>query len=230
VAKASPAQAADSTLRDEAFRILRSNLEVSISGMPQATIMVTSPDAGEGKTLTVVNLAATIASMGRRVVVADLDLRNPDLHRHFDVDNTDGATDVLLGRCKLEDALRFVDARIQLRRAPRGFYLLPVGSAVDNPAELLSTGRTSRLLDALAEVADVVLIDAPPVLPVADSLSLCRVTGGVLLVAAAGQTTYPQLERALELLTRNQARVLGVVLNKARERVSVGYGYTSDDA
>ena len=74
------------------------------------------------------------------------------------------------------------------------------------------------------------LIDAPPVLPVADSLSLARLAGGVIVVVEAGRTTYPQVERAIQLLARSQARLLGTVLNRAREDVSYGYGYSASDA
>ena len=101
----------------------------------------------------------------------------------------------------------------------------PVGPPVANPAELLATARTSRLVEALGSDADIVLIDAPPVLPVADSLALARLAGGVIVVVEAGRTTYPQMERAVQLLARSQARLLGMVLNRAREDVSYGYGY-----
>jgi Mrp family chromosome partitioning ATPase len=107
----------------------------------------------------------------------------------------------------------------------RGFYVLPVGPLVSNPAEMLATSRTARLIESLGSNADIVIVDAPPVLPVADSLSLARLVGGVVVVVEAGRTTYPQMERAVQLLARNQARLLGTVLNRAREGVGYGYGY-----
>jgi capsular exopolysaccharide synthesis family protein len=222
-----PTQAArpgDDSLRSEAFRVLRSNLEVSLDELERHSIMITSPSANEGKTLTAVNLAASMASTGRRVVLVDLDLRHPDVHLRVDAHNETGATDVLLGRLPLSDCLQFVSTE-QGNGASRGFYVLPVGPAVSNPAELLATSRTARLVEALGANADIVLIDAPPVLPVADSLSLARLAGGVIVVVEAGRTTYPQMERAVQLLARSQARLLGMVLNRARDDVSYGYGY-----
>jgi len=221
----SVARPVDDSLRNEAFRVLRSNLEVSLDELERHCIMITSPSANEGKTLTSVNLAASIASTGRRVVLVDLDLRHPDVHMWVDAHNETGATDVLLGRLALSDCLQFVSTEQANGSAKRGFYLLPVGPAVANPAELLATSRTARLLDALGSNADIVLVDAPPVLPVADSLSLARLAGGVIVVVEAGRTTYPQMERTVQLLARSQARLLGMVLNRAREGVSYGYGY-----
>jgi len=216
---------ADDGLRAEAFRVLRSNLEVSLDELDRHSIMITSPSANEGKTLTAVNLAASMASTGRRVVLVDLDLRHPDVHVRVDAHNETGATDVLLGRLPLSDCLQFVSTEQESNGASRGFYVLPVGPPVANPAELLATSRTARLVEALGANADIVLIDAPPVLPVADSLSLARLAGGVIVVVEAGRTTYPQVERAIQLLARSQARLLGTVLNRARDDVGYGYGY-----
>jgi capsular exopolysaccharide synthesis family protein len=224
VARPVPARPQDDSLRTEAFRVLRSNLEVSLSDLERHSIMVTSPSANEGKTLTAVNLAASLAGTGRRVVLVDLDLRHPDVHTHVDAHNETGATDVLLGRRSLAECLQFVPIEPGNGTA-RGFYILPVGPEVANPAEMLATSRTARLVEGLGANADIVLIDAPPVLPVADSLSLARLAGGVVVVVEAGRTTYPQMERTVQLLARNQARLLGMVLNRAREGVGYGYGY-----
>ncbi len=220
----SPSRPAGEALRNEAFRVLRSNLEVSLAELERHSIIITSPSADEGKTLTAVNLAASMAGTGRRVVLVDLDLRHPNVHLRLDAHNETGATDVLLGRLPLADCLQFV-ATERGNSSSRGFYLLPVGPPVAHPAELLSTSRTARLVEALGANADVVLIDAPPVLPVADTLSLARIAGGVIVVVEAGRTTYPQIERTLQLLARSQGRLLGMVLNRSREDVGYGYGY-----
>jgi receptor protein-tyrosine kinase len=219
---------ADDALRSEAFRVLRSNLEVNLDELERHSIMITSPSANEGKTLTAVNLAASMASSGRRVVLVDLDLRHPDVHTRIDGHNETGATDVLLGRLPLSECLQFVATDSGNGTASHGFYALPAGPGVANPAELLSTSRAARLIEALGTNADLVLIDAPPVLPVADSLSLGRLAGGVVVVVEAGRTTYPQIERTVQLLARSQARLLGMVLNRAPD-VGYGYGYSVDD-
>lgn len=212
----------------EAFRIVRSNLEIGLAEVRQPSVMVTSPNSGEGKTLTAVNLAASLSTSGKRAVLVDLDLRHPDVHNYLGTHNAFGATDVLLGRRPLAECLQFAEAGVHLRRAAKGFYLLTAGPQVDNPAELLSTARTTRLLDTLRREADIVVIDSAPVLPVADALSVGRVAEGVVLVAEASRTSYPEIERCVELLTRNRARLLGVVLNKARDPSRFGYGYEYD--
>ena len=220
------ARPADDALRTEAFRVLRSNLEVNIEELERHSIMITSPSANEGKTLTAVNLAASMASTGRRVVLVDLDLRHPDVHTRIDGHNETGATDVLLGRLPLSECLQFVSTGDN--GTSGGFYVLPVGPAVANPSELLSTSRTARLIESLGSNADIVLIDAPPVLPVADALSLGRLAGGVVVVVEAGRTTYTEIERVVQLLARSQARLLGMVLNRAPD-VGYGYGYSLTD-
>lgn len=211
--------------RAEAFRVLRSNLEVSLSELEGRSILITSASANEGKTLTASNLAASMASAGRRVVLVDLDLRHPDVHTHVDAHNERGVTDVLLARRSVADCLQFVTVDGE----SRGFYVLPVGPPVTNPAEVLATSRSARLIEALGDTADVVLIDAPPVLPIADSLTIARLADGVLLVVEAGHTTYPQIERTVQLLARSQARLLGLVLNRARREVTYGYPASSPD-
>jgi receptor protein-tyrosine kinase len=210
--------------RDEAFRVLRSNLDISLADLDRSSVMVTSPNPSEGKTLTSVNLAAAVARTGRRVVLVDIDLRHADVHNLLDMHNEYGVADLLLSRRPLSECLQYVN----LPPGPAeglGFYALAVGQRVENPAELLSTSRTARLIDNLTSQADLVVIDGPPVLPVADALALARVAGGVVVVVEAERTTFPDIRRTVDLLTRNQARLLGLVLNRANPRGADGYGY-----
>src|SRR5581483_1191978 len=96
---------ADEIIGNEAFRVLRTNLELALLDLEPATIMVTSAHAGEGKTATCAQLARSFAEAGRRVVAVDLDLRQPDLHNWFGAENVPGASDVLSEQCRLEDAV-----------------------------------------------------------------------------------------------------------------------------
>ena len=207
---------------EEAYRVLRSNLLVSIEALERPTVIVTSAVAGEGKTSTCAGLARSLAAAGLNVVVVDLDLRHPDVHRHLGGHNEVGVTDVLLEHRRLEQCLQ----RVELGSGASGrfLYLLATGSAVANPTELLGSRRTARLLENLSQQADIVLIDTPPVVPVADTLVIGRMVAGALLVAEARRTPVPVVNRAKDALTRNQTRLLGVVLNKVDHR-DVGYGY-----
>ena len=216
----------DELQQAEAFRLIRSSVEVVLPELARASIMVTSARAGEGKTTTAARMAVSLANAGRRVVAVDFDLRHPDLHNRLGGYNDRGTTDVLLERRSLTDSLQQI--KTSGVAGPTALYLLAAGSPVENPTELLGTVRTRRLLDRLTEEADVVVVDAPPVLPVADTLVIGRLVGGAILVAEARQALFPQLKRSQEALGRNGIRVIGTVLNKMRSKdasYEYGYGY-----
>lgn len=203
------------------MRVLRANLLVAVEDAEQPVVVVTSAKPGEGKTTTCESLARSLAGSGKRVVVVDLDLRQPDLHRRMGLANEVGAVDVLSGRHPVGEAIRFVAPTA----GGRGFYFLAAGPGVANPTELLGTKAAASLLSCLAARADIVLVDTPPVLPVADTLVVARRAAGALLVVEAAHTSQTDVRAACDALTRNGVRVLGVALNKldARE-VRLGYG------
>jgi capsular exopolysaccharide synthesis family protein len=177
------------------------------------------------------NLAGSLAEAGMRVVAADFDLRHPNLHSWLGGHNEVGLSDVLLNRVDLDAALQF----IPVGSGQGGLYLLPTGSPVNDPTELLGTTRTLRVLDTLSEQADILLLDTPPVLPVADTLVIGRVAGGAVLVVEGRSTPSTVVLQAKDALIRNRTRLLGVILNKAQERdlegsgYGYGYGYGADD-
>ncbi len=214
----------------EAFRVLRSNLVVAVSDLSNPIVVVTSAREGEGKTSTCVNLAQSLAAAGPRVVLVDLDLRNPQSHRLLGADNDAGVSDVLLDRLPLDECLQYVQLPVAHSSRVAGMYFLSAGPSVGNPTELLATPRTGRLLEVLSEQADIVLLDTPPVLPVADTLVIGRLATGAVLVVEARHTPAPAARRAKDALTRNQTRLLGVVLNRfqakyADDATADGYGY-----
>jgi capsular exopolysaccharide synthesis family protein len=216
----------------EAFRMLRSNLMVAMSDLDNPVVVITSAYAQEGKTSTCVNLAESMAEAGPRVVLVDLDLRNPDSHRLLGAHNEVGVSDVLLERQSLEDCLQYIELPPTEARRPAGMYFLGTGPQVANPTELLATPRAGKLLESLAKQADVILLDAPPVLPVADTLVIGRYAAGAVLVIEARKTPVTAALRAKDALTRNQTRLLGVVLNKFQARYAsygesetLGYGF-----
>jgi capsular exopolysaccharide synthesis family protein len=217
--------------QEEAYRILRSNLEVALLDLERAAVAVTSAHAGEGKTSTTVNLARSLAVAGNRVVLLDFDLRHPDSHRWLGTHNDFGVSDVLLRQRSLPESLQFVVLGEGVGGAREGLYFLPAGTPVRNPAELLGGPRTPALLDALAAQADVVLIDTPPVLPVADTLVIGRMVAGAVLVVETRRAPAAAVRKAKDALIRNQTRLLGVVVNKLQQRdarTDEGYGYAYD--
>jgi capsular exopolysaccharide synthesis family protein len=218
---------------EEAIRILRSSLEVALTDLAQPRVIFTSALPEEGKTTVCTQTALSFASAGRRTVLVDLDLRRPAAHRLVGAHNEFGATDVLLRRRPLDEVMQYVEVPSTAGGGRSRLYVLAAGPAVTNPAEVLGSGRTLRLLDALAEQADLVLVDAPPVLPVADTLVIGRIASGAILVTEARATALPAVQKAKDLLVRNQTRLLGVVLNKFdvnRDGDPYGYGWQPDAA
>lgn len=205
------------TGRGEAFRTLRTNLRFVDVDNPPRVVVITSSVAGEGKSTTACNLALTLASAGVRVILVEGDLRRPRVADYMGLEGAVGLTDVLIGRAKLEDVLQ-----------PWGASMLSVltsGALPPNPSELLSSSQMTDLIGALRARADVVLIDAPPLLPVTDGAVLARECDGAIVIVRHGKTTREQATKALEALRSVGARVLGTVLNMAPAGGARGYGY-----
>jgi capsular exopolysaccharide synthesis family protein len=221
---------------------LRSNLLSALGEAERPVLLVTSSHSGEGKTSVAANLAVSLAQSGKAVGLVDFDLRRPSLHEWFGIDNELGATDVLLGRRHLDECLHHL--HVGGLAGDGTVLLLTAGLAVEQPTELLSTGRPSTLLRELGgsaarpvrttrPPADVIVIDTPPVLPIADSLVLGKLATGVLLVLETGKTASVAARQAKDALIRSQARLLGVVMNSRSSGVSnaedlgysFGYGY-----
>lgn len=210
------------TMRAESYRQLRTNLQFIDREAPAQVIVVTSSVPGEGKTTTAANLAIALAQSGQRVLLVDSDLRKPSLGELFSVEHAVGFTDVLLGRAELDDAVQ-----------PWGtssLVILPSGEIPPNPAELLGTVATRRLLDELRLRFDTIVIDTPPLLPVTDAAVMSTIADGVVMLVHLEKVTRNQFQRALDLLERVDARLLGFVGSMLPERETEVYGtYGRDD-
>lgn len=192
----------------EAYRTLRTNLEFFSLDEPIRTLVVTSPGAEEGKSTVLANLAVTLAQGGKRVILADCDLRRPAQHTLFGLDNAAGLTTMMLDEAAQSDP--------PLRETSvDGLRVLPAGPLPPNPAELLGSRRMKDTVAALLAQADVLLFDAPPVLTVTDALVLAVQTDGVLLVVKAGGTRREHVQQARDRLERVNARIVGAVLTNA---------------
>ncbi len=190
----------------EAYRTLRTNLYFSSLDKPIRTLVVTSAAPEEGKSTTLANLAVTLAQGGQRTILADCDLRRPSLHDIFGVPNTQGLTTMMVEAGALE-APPLVETGVE------GLWLLPSGPLPPNPAELLGSRRMDEVIAALAERAEMVLFDAPPVIAVTDAAVLASKVDGVLLVVHAGRTRREHVQRARTLLDKVGIRLVGAVLN-----------------
>lgn len=201
----------------EAYRSLRTNLAFARPDAALKTLLVTSPAPDADKSTVLANLAVVTAQAGRRVIVVDCDLRRPAQHRLFDLANTRGVTTVLL------DDAALADLPVQ-PTAIAGLEILTSGPVPPNPAELLGSRRMGTLIERLAERADLVLFDVPPVVAVTDAAVLAPLVDGVLLVLASGRSRRDHTARARELLDTVGATVIGVVLTGV-EPDAAGYGY-----
>ncbi|HUR23072.1 MAG TPA: polysaccharide biosynthesis tyrosine autokinase [Acidimicrobiales bacterium] len=202
----------------EAYRSLRTSIQFIGMDRKLQILQITSPNASEGKTTTLANLAVALTQAGKTVAVLSCDLRRPRIHEYFGVPNAVGFTSVLLGETPLAEALQRVPG------IPR-LLLLASGRLPPNPSELLSSRRTTQVFDALRSQFDVVLVDSPPVLPVTDAAVLSPQVDGTIVVAMAGQTNTKSLARAMEVLGNVEATIVGAVLNGASSDSGYGYGY-----
>lgn len=200
----------------EAYRTLRTNLSFYSVDNPIRTLVVTSPAPDEGKSTTIANLAVTMAQSGRRTILVDCDLRRPTLHELFEVDNNTGITSMVLNE----------NAPPSLRKTEvENLWLLPSGPKPPNPADLLGSRQIDRVLTQLKEQADIVLLDAPPVVGVTDAAVLGAKADGVLLIINAGKTRREHAERAKELLERARVRIIGAALTNAQSDNSLSAYY-----
>lgn len=204
--------------RAEAFRVLRTNLQFVDVDSRSKIFVFTSAVPEEGKTTTSLNLAISLAQTGIRTLLIEGDLRRPRAAKALGLDGAVGVTSVLVGKVKLEDALQH-DERTALD-------FLAAGPVPPNPADLLQSKAMKDLLAGLREVYDIVIIDAPPLLPVTDAALLATHADGAILVIRHGKVSREQLKLSTQRLSQVDARLVGVVLNMVPSKdQSYGYGY-----
>lgn len=188
----------------EQFKALRAKFEYKLDMLKFKVVAVTSAIAGEGKTISCVNLATNLASSGRKkVLLIDVDLRKADLARGMNLPPQPGLSEFLSGTVALKDILRnsFVP----------GLYVIAAGMRITAPADLLAGDKFRHFLAYIRNHFDVILLDTPPILPVADTLSLKDQVDGFIFLFRAGFTPYNMLKQAIDEI--GEKNVIGVVLN-----------------
>ena len=200
----------------EAFRKLRTNLQFMDVDNPPRIIVMTSPQQADGKSTIAANLAAALAVSGEKVTLVDGDLRRPTVAESFGLVEGAGLTDVLVGRVEVEDVLQYHPDYPNLR-------VLAAGGTPPNPSELLGSQAMRKLLRQLAEDT-VVIVDAPPLLPVTDAAVLTAVADGAFIVISSGKTLDSELGAALGHLQAVRGKALGVIFNRVPRRDSTS-GY-----
>lgn len=200
----------------EAYRILRTNLRFSGLENSGGLLLVTSANPGEGKTTTSANLAIALAQAGKRVLLVDADLRRPSMHKLFDTSNNVGLSHLFIEQGTM------VENILQSTTVP-GLQLVTSGQLPPNPSELLESKQMIQILASFCEHADIVIVDSPPVLAVADAAILGSLCSGAVLVIDAGHTRRDTAHQAVETLHATNTKILGVILNKLDKKRGSGY-------
>ncbi|MCS7287076.1 MAG: polysaccharide biosynthesis tyrosine autokinase [Anaerolineae bacterium] len=199
----------------ESFRVLRANLEFLSVDKPVGALCVTSPGPEEGKTSVALNLAIAMAQGGKKVALVDADLRRPKVHQILELTQSPGLSEALIARAPVEKYLK-----------PWGKNLLVLtsGRLPPNPADILASQRMGELILELRDMADIVILDSPPILACADTVFLGKHADGLLMVAEWGRTDRSAFVEAVERARQGGLRVLGAVLNRVK-LPSKGYYY-----
>jgi capsular exopolysaccharide synthesis family protein len=198
----------------EEFRIIRTQVLFGNPNLSQKLIGITSPQPGDGKTSLAVNLAISIAKAGRRVLLIDGDLRKPDVHRVFNISDSPGFAEVIQGSHEPGAVIK--------KSEIDGLEILPAGTPLTRPSELLSRPEVARMLTALSELYDHIILDTAPLLPVSDTHVLAGMMDGVI-VSFNAEVDRDTIAMTQEILRRSNAKIIGSVMNQVKYRQSGSY-------
>lgn len=191
----------------EAYKTLRTNVQYSSISKKIKTLLVTSADSKDGKSTVCSNLGVTFSQNGQSVIILDCDFRKPSIHKFFNISNSAGITDILLGEQKLEETIQHYNSNTDI---------LTAGNIPPNPSEILGSQSMINLLSFLSERYDIVIIDSPPVGVVTDAQIISASVDGTLVVIRAEETKAKRVIEAVNLLKKVDANIIGMVLNEAQ--------------
>ncbi|HMD83445.1 MAG TPA: polysaccharide biosynthesis tyrosine autokinase [Terriglobia bacterium] len=203
----------------EAYRALRTSVLLSTADRPPQVLLVTSSQPDEGKTVTALNLACTMAQKGSRVLLIDSDMRRPGIAKALKMSRTEGLSGILTGAYEYGPGLLIKIARVA------GLSVLPCGPIPANPAELLCSVKMEALLKRVREDFDHIILDSPPILPITDATILSSIVDGVIMIVECERTTRAALSRACRIIEHAGGRIIGTVLNKVDVKRDGYYGY-----
>lgn len=201
----------------ESFRRLQVNLQYASVDKPYRVIQVISSKPGEGKTTATLNLAAVYAEKKRKVIVLDLDLRNPKLHRAFKlhVNDRPGITQFILGKAKIEDVIY---------NGENGIDIITRGEKIAFPETLLESKALGELISKLKEIYEYIIIDCPPSLVVTDSMIISKYVDCQLLIAKYKQTKKAELAETIRMFRKIKGNIAGIVLNGSKNQSGAYHG------
>lgn len=201
------------------FRTIRTNVQFAAIERDIHSIVITSAVPGEGKSTVSANLAAVFAQQGKKVLLADMDLRRPTVHRVFSVPNFVGLTSILQKKISIEDAV--IETNIE------NLTLLTSGPIPPSPSDVLSSKAMKNLLNELKEKYELIIYDTPPLLSVSDAEIISEQCDGVILVISTGRTELEQVKKAKKKLMATKVKIFGAVLNNVKkEKKDYYYNYS----
>lgn len=210
----------------ESYKTARTNIDYSILKKGCKKIVFTSSSKSEGKTVTAINVASALAQqVDMKVLVIDCDLRRPHIHSALNIAPTPGLTNYLNEECALEDVVK--STKLENLKA------VCYGAVPPNPSELLASEAMMKFIEQFEETYDYIIFDTPPVGVVVDAIPIIQKSDGVVIVVKDNATTYPELQKTLDILKRSGGKTLGVIVNKVKptepkkyDKYSYGYyGY-----
>lgn len=215
------ANAMPRSISAEAYRSIRTSIQYSSIDKKIKTIVVTSSLASEGKSTVSGNLAYVLSENNNKVLLIDCDLRKPSLHKKFQVSNEKGITDLLIGKCTQNEAVKVME---------KGVHLITAGTIPPNPAEIVGSKALKDFIDEMVNDYDYIVIDTPPVLAVTDAQLLAAKCDGTVLVSRAKKSRNKFVKLAYNELQKVRANVLGSILNDSDMKQKYGYykHYSSD--
>ena len=205
----------------ESYQKFLANLEYINVDNNHKVFQITSSLSGEGKTTFTSNIAFLLSQKNKKVIIIDLDLRRPKIHRIYDVDNLNGVTDVLTDRVTLKDAIK--------RKKKLGFDVLTSGEKTSTITSLLESNKIKDLFKNLREMYDIILVDSPPVINVSDAIYISKLSDALVFIVAQNQTKQGVVKESINQLKQNNVNIAGVVMTKFDLKLnsySYSYGYS----
>lgn len=200
----------------EAYKTIRTNLTFLLSSSETKVFGITSPEAGEGKSTTAINMAIAFSQLGDKVLLIDADMRRGSTHKKLKIENNSGLSGVLAGFNKYEEVINHISDT---------FDIITAGQVPPNPSELLGSARFKELVEEVGKKYSYVIIDTPPVDVVTDALVIAPQTAGLVLVVKDQVTPTDAISRTIEAAKFADINILGAIMNGANPKTSRRYGY-----
>lgn len=198
----------------ESYKAIRTNLSFLLANAKNNVVLITSPNSGEGKSTTAVNMAIAFSQLGERVLLIDADMRKATLHKKLKTENGDGLSNVLAGMANVSDCLKQISDNL---------YFLSSGRIPPNPSELLGSPEFEQLLSTVSPAYGCVILDTPPMNVVSDALVAAPHTAGIVLVVRDRQTPNDDIKRIIDSAEFADIKILGAVINGIKQSAGTGY-------